>query len=150
MTQRIIIDDLDVTIEVNDRQKLVRLTWKQPVPGPKYREVLLRMLEVVRDDQLKLWLSDGRKAGPILFNDQQWTMNEYTPLVLQAGLVRIAIVNSEDGLNLLAVDRMVNATPEGAPYEIGFFEDPAIAQLWLLDPSKSTVVAQGRATEDGV
>jgi hypothetical protein len=139
MTINILHDDTDATIDVHPGQRLVRLTWKRPVAGPEYRALLLRLLDVVKDQQLRLWLSDGRKAGPILYADQVWTMQEYTPLVLAAGLQRIAIVNSKDGLNLLAVDRMVNATPEGAPYEIGFFEDPAIAQLWLMDPSRSKV-----------
>lgn len=137
MTIDITHDDHDATIEVHPIQRLVRLTWKRPVPGPEYRALLVRLLDVVKDQQLELWLSDGRKAGPILQQDQVWTMNEFTPLVLAAGLKRIAIVNSKDGLNLLAVDRMVNATPPDAPYDIAFFEDPAIAQLWLMDPSKS-------------
>jgi hypothetical protein len=137
MTIDITHDDHDAIIEVHPAQRLVRLTWKRPVPGPEYRTLLVRLLDVVKDQQLELWLSDGRKAGPILQEDQVWTMNEFTPLVLAAGLKRIAIVNSKDGLNLLAVDRMVNATPPNAPYDIAFFEDPAIAQLWLMDPSKS-------------
>lgn len=137
MTIDILHDDPDATIEVHPVQRLVRLTWKRPISGPEYRVLLLRLLDVVKDQQLKLWLSDGRKAGPILYGDQVWTTSEFTPMVLAAGLERIAIVNSKDGLNLLAVDRMVNATPPDAPYDIGFFEDPAIAQLWLMDPSKS-------------
>jgi hypothetical protein len=130
-------DDEHAVIEVHPGQRLVRLIWKRPVSGEVYRALLMRLLEEVRAHGLKLWLSDGRKAGPILYTDQVWTMNEFTPLVMAAGLERIAIVNSEDGLNLLAVDRMVNATPEGASYDIGFFEDPAIAQLWLMDPARS-------------
>jgi len=137
MTIDILHDDPDATIEVHPVQRLVRLTWKCPVAGPEYRSLLMRVLDVVKDQKLKLWLSDGRKAGPILYGDQVWTTSEFTPMVLAAGLERIAIVNSRDGLNLLAVDRMVNATPPDAPYDIGFFEDPAIAQLWLMDPSKS-------------
>lgn len=137
MIIRIDHDDEDGTIEVHPDQHLVRLVWKRPVVREAYRKLLLRLLEVVRTQGIKLWLSDGRKAGPILQEDQLWTMREYTPEVLAAGLERIAIVNSKDGLNLLAVDRLVNATPLDAPYDIEFFEDPAIAQLWLMDPSKS-------------
>ncbi|MBL7963062.1 MAG: hypothetical protein JNM31_04370 [Flavobacteriales bacterium] len=137
MTIEIILDDADVTIDVHPGQRLVRLAWKRAVPGPVYREVLLTLLEVVRQRNLKLWLSDGRRMGPILYDDQVWTMKEYTPQVLQAGLERIAIVNSEDVMNQLAVDRMVNATPADAPYEIAFFQDPAIGQLWLMDPRRS-------------
>ncbi|MCW5899443.1 MAG: hypothetical protein KIT10_09265 [Flavobacteriales bacterium] len=133
----ILHDDADGSIEVHPEQRLVKLVWKRPVAGEAYRSLLLRLLEVVRATGAKLWMSDGRKAGPILYDDQVWSMKEFTPQVMAAGLERIAIVNSEDGLNLLAVDRMVNATPPGAPYDIGFFEDPSIAQLWLMDPARS-------------
>lgn len=139
MKIEILHDDQDARVEVSPAQKLLRLTWKQPNTGEAYRSLLSRVIDVVGERQLKLWLSDGRKAGPILYEDQVWTTQEFMPRVLAAGLVRIAIVNSEDGLNLMAVDRMVNATPADAPYSIGFFEDPSIGQLWLMDPSKSKV-----------
>lgn len=137
MKNDILHDDQNARIEIHAAQQLLRLTWKRPIIGDDYRNLLTRVVQIVKERQLQLWLSDGRLAGPILYDDQVWTTNEFMPLVLAAGLVRIAIVNSQDGLNLLAVDRMVNATPPGAPYNIAFFNDPAIAQLWLMDPSKS-------------
>jgi len=143
MTIRIAHDDEDGTIEVHPDQRLVRMVWKRPVVGDAYRGLLMRLLDAVRNDGLQLWLSDGRKAGPILQADQVWTMTEFTPLVLAAGLERIAIVNSEDGLNLIAVDRLVNATPPEATYDVAFFEDPAIAQLWLMDPARRSVPVEG-------
>lgn len=136
MTIRIAHDDEDGTIEVHPDQCLVRLIWKRPVTGKAYRNLLDRLLETVRQDGIKLWLSDGRRAGAILYADQVWTMQEYTPQVIGAGLERIAIVNSKDGLNLIAVDKLVSATPPEAPYDVAFFEDPAIAQLWLMDPAR--------------
>ena len=143
MTIRIAHDDQDGTIEVHPAQHLVRLVWKRPVMGMAYRALLMRLLGTVREEGLKLWLSDGRKAGPILHADQVWTMTEYTPQVIAAGLERIAIVNSKDGLNLIAVDKLVNATPPEAPYDVAFFEDPAIAQLWLMDPARRSLPVQG-------
>jgi len=136
MTIRIAHDDEHGTIEVHPDQRLVKLIWKQPVEGEAYRGLLMALLDTVRKEGLKLWLSDGRKAGPILQKDQVWTMGTFTPEVIAAGLERIAIVNSKDGLNLIAVDKLVNATPPEAPYDVAFFEDPAIAQLWLMDPSR--------------
>jgi hypothetical protein len=150
MTIRIDHDDEDGTIEVHPDQHLVRLVWKRPVVREAYRNLLMRLLDVVRGQGIKLWLSDGRKAGPILQEDQVWTMCEYTPQVIAAGLERIAIVNSKDGLNLIAVDKLVNATPPDAPYDVAFFEDPAIAQLWLMDPqprSASVDAPAGKASE---
>lgn len=143
MTIHIAHDDEDGTIEIHPDQRLVRLVWKRPVVGEAYRMLLMRLMDTVRNEGLRLWLSDGRKAGPILQADQVWTMAEFTPQVVAAGLERIAIVNSKDGLNLIAVDKLVNATPPEAPYDVAFFKDPAIAQLWLMDPSRrsATVAA---------
>lgn len=149
MKIEILHDDQDARVEISPAQKLLRLTWKQPITGQAYRSLLNRVIDVVGERDLKLWLSDGRKAGPILYDDQVWTTQEFMPKVLAAGLVRIAIVNSEDGLNLMAVDRMVSATPTDAPYSIGFFEDPAIGQLWLMDPSKSKGVHNAPPSSSG-
>lgn len=137
MKVEVLHDDQDARIEINPAQRLFRFIWKRPVMGKDYRTILMLAVKLMKERQVLLWLNDGRNAGPILYDDQVWTMKEVIPLVLKAGLLRIALVNSHDGLNLLAVDRLVNATPPDAPYSIGFFEDPAIAQLWLMDPSKA-------------
>ena len=141
MFNHITHDDLDATIEVHPSQELVRLIWKGPVEGERYRAILLKLMDAVKEYRLALWLSDGRRSGAMLPEDQLWTMQEFTPQVMAAGLRRIAIVNSEDRLNHSAVDQMVNDTPAEAAYDVAFFEDPAIAQLWLMDPSKTSVVA---------
>jgi len=99
--------------------------------------MLLRLLDVVKETGARLWLSDGRRSGQITQDDQLWTMAEYTPKVLKAGLMRIAIVDKEDLSDRNTIERMVDATPSEAPYDIAFFQDPAIAQLWLMDPQRN-------------
>ena len=126
-------DDDFATIEVYPDQKLARLTWKSHVSSEHYRSLLMCLLDVVSEQDIKLWLSDGRKMGPILQADQVWTRQEFTPDLIAVGLERIAIVSSLDAMNVIAVDKMVNATPKEATYSINFFEDPAIAQLWLME-----------------
>lgn len=142
MVVRIAHEDEHTRIEVHPDQHLVRLTWKGSGHGKVYRETLLRLLEIVQGHGVKYWLSDGRKMGPILFADEEWSMKEFTPLLVKAGIERIAIVSSEDVLNRIAVDRMVNATSPSVPYSIAFFQDPSIAQLWLLDPKADGVREQ--------
>ena len=137
MVMHIEHEDEDARIEVNPGLHLVRLTWKAPVPGQRYRAVLLRLMAAVERHRLSNWLSDGRRMGPILYADQAWTMEELVPKLVAVGMERIAIVSSEDALNQIAVDRMVSATPADVPYTIAFFEDPSIAQLWLMDKTGS-------------
>lgn len=134
-------DDDDTRIEVLPDQRLVRFTWKRPVSGAIYRGSLLRLLSTVTQRQLRHWLSDGRRMGPILYADQAWTLEEFVPLLVKAGVERIAIVSSEDVLNQIAVDRMVSATAAVVPYSIAFFQDPSIAQLWLMDKAGSPAIA---------
>ena len=134
-------DDDDTRIEVLPDQRLVRFTWKRPVSGAIYRGSLLRLLNTVTQRQLRHWLSDGRRMGPILYADQAWTLEEFVPLLVKARVERIAIVSSEDVLNQIAVDRMVSATAAVVPYSIAFFQDPSIAQLWLMDKAGSPAIA---------
>jgi len=148
MSMKVVLehDDDFASIEVHPDQKLIKLTWKSHVGGEHYRSLLMCLLDIVTDQELELWLSDGRKMGPILQVDQSWTMEEFTPELIAAGLERIAIVSSLDATNVKAVDEMVNATPKEATYEINFFEDPAIAQLWLMESSstRSSRIRKGR------
>lgn len=118
-------------VEVHPRQQLVRLTWKGNAAGNAYREPSLAVLKAVLDFRLKYFLSDARGMGPILYADRSWSETEVIPKLIEAGLVRIAIVNSADGLNVIAVDNMVNTIPMGTA-TVAFFDDPSMAQLWLL------------------
>lgn len=54
------------------------------------------------------------------------------PQLIEAGLVRIAIVSGTDGLQVIAVDNMVSTIPAGTA-TVAYFDDPSMAQLWLLE-----------------
>lgn len=123
----------NLLLEVQPRQRFVRSTWSGIFIGELYRSLLQRVMHAVERDSLRYWLTDARKAGPISPEDQAWTMREFTPQVMKAGIERIAIVGSEDPQNAKAVERFISATPEDAPYAIRFFPDPSIAMLWLLE-----------------
>ena len=122
----------NLLLEVQPMQRFVRSTWSGEFMGEVYRSLLQRVMNVVERDALRYWLTDARKAGSIIAEDQAWTMHEFTPQVMRAGIERIAIVGSEDPGNARAVKRFVTATPADAPYAVHFFEDPSIAMLWLL------------------
>lgn len=135
----------EVTIEVLPELRLLRSTWRGDLSGEAYRSALMRILEAVERDRLKYWLTDGREMGPILFKDQQWSTGTFMPMLAEVGLERIAIVSSSDVLNALAVDRMVNATPGNATYTVAYFENPAIAQLWLTKKDEQGLPVEPRS-----
>lgn len=118
-------------VEVHPQQQLVRLTWNGNAAGDAYRAPSLAVLKAVTDFHLKYFLSDARNMGPILYADRAWSEKEVIPKLIEAGLVRIAVVNSSDGLNVIAVDNMVNTIPMGTA-TVAFFDDVLPAQVWLL------------------
>ncbi len=131
MDARTIFESPVARIEVDTHLQLVRLIWTGNAAGAAYREPSLAVLNAVQDLHLKYFLSDSRNMGPILFSDRSWSEKEVIPKLIEAGLVRIAIVSSTDGLNVIAVDNMVNTIPMGSA-TVAFFEDASMAQLWLL------------------
>lgn len=119
-------------VEVHPRQQLVRLTWSGNASGDLYRKPSLAVLKAVLDHRLKYFLSDARNMGPILYADRSFSEKEVIPKLIEAGLKRIAIVSSSDGINVIAVDNMVNTIPMGSA-TCAFFDDVSMAQLWLLE-----------------
>ncbi|MBS1583837.1 MAG: hypothetical protein JST66_16680 [Bacteroidetes bacterium] len=144
MVVRIEHESPQVTIEVLPELRLLRSTWRGDLSGEAYREALMRILDLVERDRLKYWLTDGREMGPILFKEQQWSTGTFMPMLAGVGLERIAIVSSSDVLNAMAVDRMVSATPGNATYTIAYFENPSIAQLWLMKKDEQGLPVEPR------
>lgn len=148
MVVRIAHESPHVTIEVLPEAHMVRSTWHGNVAGDAYRGALMIILDLVTREHLKFWLTDARDMGPILYEDQQWSIRTYIPMLMEQGLERIAIVSSSDVLNVLAVDRMVDQTPDEAGYAMAFFENPAIAQLWLMKKDDAGVPAPRKDADE--
>lgn len=136
MGARVTFESEQALVEVDDQLSLVRLTWKGNAAGAAYHAPSIAVLKAVEVSGLKFFLSDARRMGPILYADRSWSEKEVIPKLIEAGLTRIAIVSSTDGLNVMAVDNMVNTIPMGTA-TVAFFDDASKAQQWLLQ-SRST------------
>lgn len=145
MEGQVVFSSEQAEVEVYAQQKLVRLTWKGNAAGGSYRGPSLAVLQAVQDLGLKYFLSDARAMGPILFADRSWSEKEVIPKLIEAGLKRIAIVSSSDGINMIAVDNMVNTIPMGTA-KVAFFDDLSRAQRWLLENDGGAVSIR---TNDG-
>ena len=131
MGARITFESDQAKVEVDAPLQLVRLIWKGNATGEAYRAPCFAVLKAVEELGVKHFLSDTRLMGPILFADRSWSEKEVIPKLIAAGLKRIAIVSSTDGLNVIAVDNMVNTIPMGTAI-VAFFESPSAAEKWLF------------------
>ena len=136
MNARVVYLTEHAEIKVEPALSLVRLTWKGNAAGLAYRAPVLQLIGAVEEFGLKYFFSDARNMGPILYDDLLWSQKEIIPKLISAGLKRIANLSSRDGLNLIAVDNLVNAIPADAPFNVAFFNDEALAINWLLHRSE--------------
>ena len=118
-------------MEVDEEMSIIVTEWKNYLPSAEYRASLLQVHELVKRYGLRFWLSDSRKMGAILRDDEQWSVAEFTPLLMQAGLRRIAVISSADYFNRTSTERMVEATAAIVPFKVEFFDDPLMGREWL-------------------
>ncbi|MEO8067753.1 MAG: hypothetical protein ABI599_08690 [Flavobacteriales bacterium] len=145
MGARITFESDQALVEIDEQSRLVSLIWKGHAAGEQYRAPSIGVLKAVQDHGMEYFLSDARRMGLILYDDRAWSEREIIPKLIEAGLKRIAIVSSSDGLNLIAVDNMVNTIPTEAPLSVAFFDDPSAAQTWLLQKDSVDVSLPERA-----
>lgn len=130
-TKRIVRDDAFVHIAVDESCSLVTTEWKGYVPSPDYRAILLQVLDVITARAIRSWLSESSRMGVILRSDERWSVETVTPLLISAGLQRVAVVRSMDYFSQTASERMVDATRGKVPYRVEFFNSVAHAEDWL-------------------
>ncbi len=134
-----IFENENASIEILQEQLLVRLTWKSNSSGPAYREPLLKVIESVKANGLHLLLNDTRRMGAVFFGDQVWTNTKALPMLVGAGITRIANISSREGLNMISADKLVNTVADTASFTIAYFDNLSMAMLWLLDNAEADV-----------
>lgn len=133
----ILRNDELVRIELDAARSMVTTEWKGYVPGPDYRAILMELLDVVTRNDLRLWLSMSTHMGIILRSDERWSVEVFTPMLMKAGLRRVAVVRSADFFSQTASERMVDATADYVPYKVEFFSTGDMAEGWLMQELKT-------------
>jgi hypothetical protein len=115
---------------------LVTDIWMGAYGPPKnFRAVLDFICETIRQHECRYWLADLRKLNQSLTGHEAWLAEDVTPRVVEAGLIREAVVLPDDpatperfdaaGSGLEALNRITDGRIRG-------FKDIDQAWQWLL------------------
>jgi hypothetical protein len=113
---------------------LMRSRWLMAVDSRGYREGLLHVCGLVRQQRARRWLYRGSRSYTPTVSDQKWIMEVLYPLLAQSGLSRFAVVVSEDVFAQAIAEelcRKSSAVFRGT-VEMRSFPDPESAEEWLL------------------
>ena len=114
--------------------------WKGFASSNEIRAAALRSLEFVNEYGISRWLSDRRKMKAIRQQDQQWTVEEYIPKVLESPLQRIATIVSEDMFNNMAIEQILKRSGGLGSIAMRNFDNAAEAMEWLKKPLEEVTV----------
>ncbi|MBC5775713.1 hypothetical protein H8S95_16665 [Pontibacter sp. KCTC 32443] len=108
--------------------------WKGFLRSEELRKAGLDSLDFVNKHNITRWLADRRKMKAIRQQDQQWTIDEFVPKLMQSPVRRIANLVSEDLFNKMAIESMYQRS--GGLGSIAFrdFDRLEDAMEWLKQP----------------
>ena len=120
------------TVEYNADLSAVHITWNGYVSSAEYRAYIEEGLTLFSAKKASYWIADMKEMKIITFEDQKWTIENWTPRALKAGVKSFLMVVSEDIFNQIAVQNMHETLNLGEGKSL-FFKTLAEAQQCLRD-----------------
>lgn len=137
MASTIHFDAPYLTIHWESDTRCVRMEWKQFTYGETFRRALDHGLDRLRQEQASCWLADCRNLGVLLKADQQWTVEDWFPRALAAGLRRLAIVEPLRVVPTWSVQGIMREVRD-PNIQVAYFSSLEAARAWLMTVAAAT------------
>jgi hypothetical protein len=110
--------------------EVIVVEWLGDVGGDTYREWMERILDAMNDRDANKLLTDSRQQGLMAEADQVWTVEDWEPRAIDAGLEYVAVVYPDDRSAKTTVDMSARRSPH-TDLERVFTDDFDEARHWL-------------------
>ncbi len=127
----VIFDNADASLKYHPDAKIVHHTFKHPMKGEPFRNVLLQGYEVMKKYGANKWLSDDRlHADALTEEDAGWATTVWSKMVMEAGWKYWALVVSSDLKSRMDMNAFIQLYYEQG-VTIMVFTNPDEALTWL-------------------
>jgi hypothetical protein len=106
------------------------VTWRDDIDGEPYRDGMDRLLEHVERHDVSDILFDSREQGRQTQADREWTIEDWQPRAVDAGVERVAVVYPTDPVARQTVD-MAARKKTVSDMDRLFTSDIEAARNWL-------------------
>jgi hypothetical protein len=111
-------------------KKIIHHEFRSFVHGEQFRGILERGLEAFRKYGACKWLSDNHGHGATTEEDSDWSMNTWSPRVIEAGWKYWAVVMPEKVVGQMSLRRRIKAYSERG-VTVRVFTNADEAMAWL-------------------
>jgi hypothetical protein len=127
----LLLDNKFATLWYHPDTKIVHHQFHKFVYGEAFREVLNAGAEAMKKYRAEKWLSDDRQNSALKQKDLDWANTDWLPRVQAAGWKFWAIVQPENVLGRLNMQKAAQL-PTGNGVMTRMFGDPDEAMAWLV------------------
>ena len=108
----------------------IETEWQGFVNSEQLRTSLLEVLRLARQYRVKGYIANNVLLRTIRPADQDWINEVWSPDFAKLGVRRLAIVISQDGLNRMGINNIMQRATEHIPFETQHFADTHTARTW--------------------
>lgn len=133
-----LLENKFVSITLDESNGLAEAEWFAETASmneEEYYTVFSKIGELYRKHKVKKWLGNTLNfLMPVSPKLQEWTATELTPMLIEAGLQKMAIVVPGDFIAGLSVQQSVDEmnTSNESNFETRYFDNVEEARKWLL------------------
>lgn len=136
-TGDVYVDEPWLLMRWDSDHECVFAEWKGFATSAEFQGGLTKAIEVIQEKQALCFVNDTRKLELISEEDQRWIRYTWTPLLVGAGLKRVAVVIARTGLGKLAIQDMFNRRLE-TRLQSRTFDSIEEAMKWVVGSEKQT------------
>jgi hypothetical protein len=100
-------DEPWLSVQGDRNSRCVYAEWRGFANSAEFRASTMRILEAIRSIGASALVSDNRRLEGVMDQDQLWIRDTWTPLAVDSGLRRIAVVVPHSGLGKIASEQIL-------------------------------------------
>ena len=104
--------------------------WLGFVNSEQLRSSLTEALRLARQLRIKGWVANNLLLRTIRPADQDWINQVWFPEFAKLGVERMAVIISQDGLNRMGIDNIMQRATDHLPFDTQHFADAQGARHW--------------------
>ena len=104
--------------------------WLDFANSEQLRSALTEALRLGRQHRVTGWIGNNLKMRTIRPADQDWMNQCWFPEFAKLAVMRLAVVVSQDALNQMGINNILQRASEHVPFDTQYFTHPADARRW--------------------
>jgi hypothetical protein len=112
--------------------------WLDFVNSEQLRSVLTETLRLGRQHRVRGWIANNTLLRTIRPADQDWMSEQWFPEFAKLGVQRMAIVESQDALNRMGINTIMQRAVQHVPFDTQYFAEAAQARHWAASTGTTT------------